>query len=99
MKKIYCLGEAVYDMIFRAEARVLKDGQDNKLLCFEYGSKINVPEFFETCGGSAFNVSLGLKRLRQDANIIASIGNDSRGRKIKDAVEKENISNSFLGSH
>lgn len=96
MKKIYCLGEAVHDMIFRAEARVLKNGQDNKLLCFEYGDKINVPEFHETCGGSALNISVGLKKLGLDPSIIASVGNDDRGKKIKEVIKKEDVSNSFL---
>ncbi|MFN4227181.1 MAG: carbohydrate kinase family protein [Candidatus Ratteibacteria bacterium] len=50
----------------------------------------------EYLGGAPFNLSCHLKKLGIDVIFISSIGNDERGKKILEVMEKFNLTKDFL---
>lgn len=90
MKKIYCLGEAMSDTFISLEGVELSKSE-KKMICLPYGEKINVTSFEHKGGGSAFNVSVGLKRLGLAPALIASMGKDSEGERLIKMIKKEQI--------
>jgi len=65
-----------------------------KLICLPYGEKINVKTLAHKSGGSAFNVSVGLKRLGLESHLLASIGKDSEAMRLIKAMDHEGIDRS-----
>lgn len=95
MKKVYCLGEAMSDTFISLEDAKIVNGQE-KMICLPYGEKLNVNKMLHKSGGSAFNVSVGLKRLRLNPYLMASLGHDSEGMRLKLAMDKEGIDSSCI---
>ncbi len=96
MNKVYCLGEAMSDTFLDLEGAQILDKNKKKMLCLPYGEKVNVLSLKHKGGGSAFNVSVGLKRLGLDVSLVASLGCDSEGMRLKDIINKERINSSFV---
>jgi sugar/nucleoside kinase (ribokinase family) len=95
MKKVYCLGEAMSDTFISLEDLRIINGKE-KMICLPYGEKLNVNKMSHKSGGSAFNVSTGLKRLGLNPYLMASIGNDSEGMRLKSAMDKEGVDSSYV---
>jgi ribokinase len=91
--KVYCLGEAMSDTFISLGGAKI-EGEEKKMICLPYGEKINVTSLAHKSGGSAFNVSVGLKRLGLEPSLIASLGKDSEGTRLVAAMEKEGIEHS-----
>jgi len=94
MNRIYCLGEAMSDTFLGLEDAQISENEGKKTICLPYGEKLNVSLMSHKSGGSAFNVSIGLKRLGLDSYLMVTLGNDSEGKRLKSAMNKEGI-NSF----
>lgn len=95
MNRVFCLGEAMSDTFVSLEEIKITDGQE-KTICLPYGEKLNVAKMAHKSGGSAFNVVVGLKRLGLDSVLIASLGCDSEGTRLKSAIKKEGIDSSNI---
>ena len=93
MNKVFCLGEAMSDTFISLEEAKIVKGRE-KMICLPYGEKINVSKMAHKSGGSAFNVSVGLGRLGLDSYLMASVGKDSEGQRLKSAMDKERIDTS-----
>jgi len=94
--RVYCLGEAMSDTFLDLEGAKIVDKNKKKMICLPYGEKVNVLSLKHKGGGSAFNVSVGLKRLGIDVMLVASLGRDSEGMRLKDIITKEGINSSFV---
>lgn len=93
MNKIYCLGEAMSDTFISLEKAKITNGKE-KMICLPYGEKLNVSQMSHQSGGSAFNVSVGLKRLGLDSYLMATLGHDSEGIRLRSTMAKEGINTS-----
>ena len=91
MNRIYCLGEAMSDTFLGLEDAQISENEGKKTICLPYGEKLNVSLMSHKSGGSAFNVSIGLKRLGLDSYLMVTLGNDSEGKRLKSAMNKEGI--------
>ncbi|TSC92115.1 MAG: putative Ribokinase [Candidatus Berkelbacteria bacterium Licking1014_96] len=94
MNKVFCLGEAMSDTFISLEEAKIVKGRE-KMICLPYGEKLNVSKMAHKSGGSAFNVSVGLRRLGLDSYLMATVGKDSEGERLKLAMDKEDIDSSF----
>jgi len=94
--KILCIGEAVRDVTLRLEkAKIIsKDGQD--YLSFRYGAKLEVDELFQTVGGSAANVSVGLARLGIESSLFCTLGTNLSATEIVETLRREEVDTSFI---
>ncbi len=83
---VITVGGVTEDIFFTVDDYVLidnkKDPLRQKLLAFEYGSKIGVPDISVAYGGGAANTAVALSRLGLRTSIIAEIGDESRGHNI-----------------
>ena len=93
MNKVFCLGEAMSDTFISLEEAEIISGQEKKI-CLPYGEKLNVAKMAHKSGGSGFNVAVGLKRLGLEASLVANLGDDSEGARLKSALDKEGIDGS-----
>jgi sugar/nucleoside kinase (ribokinase family) len=82
------IGGATRDIAFFTDAGVLIDSQDNpfkihqKLLAFEYGSKIRIDKFINLFGGGAANAAVNLSGLGFKTAALMEVGDDENGRAI-----------------
>jgi ribokinase len=83
------------DTFISLEDAKIVNGQE-KMICLPYGEKLNVTSMSHKSGGSAFNVSTGLKRLGLHPYLMASMGKDSEGIRLKSAMDKEGIDSSYV---
>ncbi len=68
-----------------------KDVLKQKLLAFEYGSKINVKEYYQGFGGGASNTAVNLARMGFKTACLANIGNDARGQRVLENFNNNKI--------
>jgi len=81
-----CIGSATQDVFVRSDAsKILTIGdlrEESRLLCFEYGAKINVEHIEFTTGGGATNAAVSLARLGARAAFLGKIGPDEIGQLV-----------------
>lgn len=100
-KKIAVIGGALRDIILVTDSGTIinniGDFMRQKLLGFELGAKTSITKFLNTVGGSACNVSIGLKKMGADPFPYVEVGDDIIGKIIKDDLEKFKISAKLVG--
>lgn len=104
MLDVLCVGDAIYDMFLKPhEAEVLESCKKARtrvacepMLCFGYGAKITIEELDYSLGGSACNVSVGLKKLGKNTGLVSFIGEDYVGEKIKKKLISDGVDLSYL---
>ncbi|MCX6811812.1 MAG: carbohydrate kinase family protein [Candidatus Berkelbacteria bacterium] len=96
MKKVYCVGEAMRDTVLRVSESKIVNEEEKKLLCFNFGDKIAVDELKHFCGGSALNVSFGLKKFGLEPAIISTLGEDSEGGRVLETLGSGGIDTSLI---
>jgi len=93
------IGGATEDITFYTREGILLDNRKDvlrqKLICFEYGAKIKVDKSRATFGGGAANVAVSASRLGLKAAAMVSLGNDERGKRIKENFKKEGVDTSL----
>jgi len=93
--KIITIGGAVRDIFCVTDmAKVIANEGDvrcRRMLAFELGSKIYISKFLNTLGGSACNVSIGLKKMGISALPYMEVGDDDAGEIIKDELKKNKV--------
>ncbi len=93
MKEIIVIGDLVLDThvkIDDASVECNLDGHNCKL-CLDYAAKVPVTDSFQTIGGNAANVALGLNKLDLSPFIVSTIGADSNGKIIQSELKKNKI--------
>ncbi|MFA6393968.1 MAG: PfkB family carbohydrate kinase [Patescibacteria group bacterium] len=94
------IGGATEDITFYTKEGILMDNKKDvlrqKLICFEYGAKIKVDKSRATFGGGAANVAVSASRLGLKSAALATLGNDDRGKRIRDNFLKEGVDAGFL---
>lgn len=97
---VITIGGATEDITFFTKEGLLvanrKDILRQKLLAFEYGTKIKIDSSRYTFGGGAANAAVCLARLGMKVASVISIGDDERGRKIVDNLKKYNVDTKFI---
>ncbi len=97
---IVTIGGAVRDITFYTnKGKIFSTPEDltaQKMLAFEYGAKINVPEAYCSVGGGAANSAVSLARLGFKAATIVRIGKDEDGNHILNKFKKEKINTNFI---
>ncbi|MFA6106372.1 MAG: PfkB family carbohydrate kinase [Patescibacteria group bacterium] len=93
------IGGATEDITFYTREGILLDNKKDvlrqKLICFEYGAKIKVDKAHFTFGGGAANVAVSASRLGLKSAAMVSLGNDDRGKRIKENFKKEGVDTSL----
>lgn len=64
--------------------------------CFPMGAKLPMEEIIIQTGGGATNAAVTFSRLKLKTATICRVGNDSYGKLIKDALEKDGISSDLV---
>lgn len=95
MHKIICVGSSSKDIFFPTKEGVIidtpEDVMSQKKLAFELGAKYQVKERYESIGGCAANVSVGLARLGEQVSCCTKVGDDDIGKWIKKIFAKEGV--------
>lgn len=84
MKKIFCIGQATYDITLPIE-EYPKENTKTK-----YDRKV------ECTGGSALNVALLLSKWNEKVSFVGAVGDDIYGRKVKNTLKVFNINTKYL---
>lgn len=69
---------------------------NKKLLCLNYGDKIDIFEAGMAVGGNAANVAVGMRRLGAKVAIVTSLGKDLNAEFILKTLKKEKIDTSLI---
>lgn len=100
MQRVICIGSASQDIFFPTqEGIILKTPDDitaQVKVAFELGGKFRVKNRYESIGGVAANVALGLARLGIEAHCYSHVGGDELGLWIKRTLEQGGVGTSLL---
>jgi len=92
---VITIGGATEDITFYTEEGIFianrKDILRQKLLAFEYGTKIKIDGSHSTFGGGAANAAVCLSKLGFKAAALVAVGDDIRGREILNNLKKNGV--------
>lgn len=92
---VITIGGATEDITFYTKEGQLianrKDIRRQKLLAFEYGTKIKIDKSHSTFGGGAANTAVSLSRLGFKVASLISVGKDMRGERIIKNLKKHRV--------
>ena len=95
MYEIICFGSAGKDIFFPTTCgSIIETPEDlvsQKKIAFELGAKIKIENRFESLGGCAANVAVGLSRLGIEATCVSNVGDDEIGGWVVRELEKNGI--------
>lgn len=95
MSKVLCFGSSCKDIFFpTGEGKIMETPNDitsQRKIFFELGSKYAIEERFESLGGCAANVAVGLSRLGVGTGVVSTVGDDQVGSWIKEELEKDHV--------
>lgn len=94
--RMICIGSAGKDIFLpTAEAVIIDTPEDTysqQKLCFELGGKHHIEDRYESPGGCATNVSVGVARLGVAVSVYGCVGYDSDGEWIISELTKNGVS-------
>lgn len=94
-----CVGSATQDVFVRSRASQIltlaDEREERRLLCFDYGGKINVEHIEFTTGGGATNAAVSLARLGGRAAFLGKIGPDKIGQLIMHELKAHGVDTSY----
>jgi fructoselysine 6-kinase len=88
------IGGATEDITFNTDEGVVIDGKEatrQKLLAFEYGSKLKTDKAYSTFGGGSANAAVSLSSLGFKTASVLPIGDDIRGEKIVENLKNNKV--------
>ena len=92
---VITIGGATEDITFYTGEGFLianrKDILRQKLLAFEYGTKIKIDNSHSTFGGGAANAAVGLSKLGFKVASLIAVGRDIRGKEILDNLKNNGV--------
>ncbi len=98
MFDIITIGDSVVDTYALIDEHCPQTHLDKnkKLLCLNYGDKINIFEAGEAIGGNAANVAVGMQKLGAKTAIVTELGYDLPGEFILKQLKKENVDTALV---
>lgn len=97
---VITIGGATEDIFFTVDDYMLMNNQKDllhkKLLAFEYGAKIGIPEMNSASGGGAANAAVAFSRLGFRSSLLAALGDDVRSRTIIHNLLKNRVRTGLL---
>jgi len=98
---VITIGSATRDVFIwpkNSEIQVVKDKKykTGEGMCFNLGSKIDVPEIHFRTGGSAVNAAVTFAKQGLKASALCRVGKDSRGRSIMRRLKQVGASTNFI---
>jgi len=100
MAEFICIGSSSKDIFFPTDKGIVLDTPEDltaqKKLAFELGAKYQVVQRYESLGGCAANVAVGLAKLGIDAACNTTIGDDVVGDWIQNQLRNYHIGTEIL---
>lgn len=97
---VVTIGSIMRDIFTRADLSkviTIRDASSQQaLLCFNYGSKLDVKEVAFTQGGGGCNAAVSFARLGLRVATIGSLGKDSIGQEVVHTLKQEDVDTSLL---
>jgi sugar/nucleoside kinase (ribokinase family) len=94
------IGGTTEDITFYTDEAIMVDNRENilaqKLMAFEYGAKLKIDKAHSTFGGGASNAAVCLSRLGFKVAAMVAVGDDERGRRIRDNFESQGVDTSAM---
>jgi sugar/nucleoside kinase (ribokinase family) len=89
---VVTIGDASEDIFIRPDGLKESSGRSaGRVVSFELGTKISVPEAEFDIGGSACNTAVGFSRLGLESSTIIALGEDSASSKISERLIDEGV--------
>ena len=98
MYKIIAIGDVILDTHVKIDDASVEcdlDGHKCKL-CLDNATKIPVTDSFQTIGGNCANLAFSTTKLGLDTAILSTIGNDSNGQIIREALSSSKIDTQYI---
>lgn len=100
MQRVICIGSASQDIFFPTQEGTLlatpEDITAQVKVAFEVGGKFRAAKRYESIGGVAANVALGLAQLSLEASCYSHVGGDELGLWIKRTLEQGGVKTDLL---
>lgn len=97
---IITIGGSTEDVNFHVDDYLLLDNKKNaagnKLLAFDYGTKINVSKSFTSFGGGAANTAVTFASLGLKTACLTACGNDERGQRIVANLKSRGVNTKLI---
>jgi len=94
-----CIGSATQDVFVRSQASKIltlaDEREERRLLCFDYGGKINVEHIEFTTGGGATNAAVSMARQGGRAAFLGKTGPDKIGQLIIHELQAHGVDTSY----
>jgi len=93
MYRIIAIGDLILDTHVKIDDASVEcdlDGRKCKL-CLDYATKVPVSDSFQTIGGNPANLSFSTTKLGLKTTVLSTIGTDSNGNTILEALKKAKI--------
>jgi len=91
MFDLICLGSISMDLYFRGKSLTYKDNRFQLAI----GGKYSPDFFYESIGGGAVNVAIGVKKYGLKASVLGKIGKNSFKKVIHEKLENEGIHHDY----
>lgn len=90
---VVTIGDAMKDIFVFPALDEMKKISDKKeeFLVLGYGDKITINDSYESIGGTACNVAVGLKKIGLKTSIISACGKDDFGAEILQALKNSHV--------
>lgn len=96
MYQVISIGAAVVDIFIYSKFFQIQKNNEAKLLCQNYGDKLEVDSFKVFSGGGATNTAVGFARLGLRTALVCETGRDNFSQIILNELIKEGVETSFI---
>lgn len=96
MYDLITVGSATLDVVVRSKDFSVKTIENNRVLCEQFGEKMDVDELKFISGGGATNVAVGASRLGLKAATVCEVGKDFAARVVFDDLVKDHVETKYL---
>lgn len=97
---IVSIGGATQDVFTKSDLSKILSLRDifseTELLCFPYGSKINIDEVMFHVGGGAVNTAINFSNLGLETAIIVKVGKDGSCDMVLNALKENNVESKYV---
>ena len=97
---VITIGGCTEDITFyTGEGQLIANRKDilrQKLLAFEYGTKIKIDKPHSTFGGGAANAAVNLSRLGFNVASLVAVGRDTRGERVIENLKKHKVNTKLI---
>jgi len=100
MYKVITIGDVVLDThvkIDNADIECGIDGKEKKL-CLDYAAKIPISDSWQSLGGNAANVAVGLTKLGFETAVLSSVGYDTNGHYVVTELSKRKVDTHLISA-